>query len=322
MIQITASGIIFTFFTLLSTKGIAAMNIIPFKKEPIDTLIVQNDTLFVTGEEYSKGNRGISKCSGKIDTINIFFIGRTISKSEYVYCIGSNPERTKHYENFESPQLTVLLLKNDTVISNLNFNDRFSASYDIRLNNPIEIKLFGTDEFIELNMFQPSCGGYNSSSLFFRRKNKLIKGISIEQYGESMYSVQEVIQPKNGNSNELWIENKVGKDDIVYFTEIEKYEIQNDSLIRLNPKTKNIYYITAKNGLHQRDEASTNGQSLELLGYKTKVNILNRTAIKMTINDDGKEIKGHWVQIEYIGEYPMNFAFIFDGYLSKYEPIN
>lgn len=285
----------------------------------IHTLVIQNDTLFIENENFLNRKENYSKCRGKINGVDAFFIAKTNPNSGLLFLIGTNPKRNN--ENESKP--TIILLKSNKIIDILELDTFVSPNYDMNLRNLSSIVLKDTDEIIEFNYYQPFGGGFNGSFYFFRKANSLIQGFEIEQGGEtgSEYFYQNIIPTQNNEPNQIWVENKVGKDDLVYFKEIEKYQLNDSKLVRLNPKTENFYYVTAKNGLTQRSEPSMNGESLGKLDYKTKVSVLNRTDIEMTFNDAGKQISGHWVQIEYKGEQPYDHSFfVFDGYLSKNEP--
>jgi hypothetical protein len=299
----------------------------PKREVPTDTLLVQKDTLFIESFDFSKKEKGIAKCKGKVNGIDIYFIAKTNDDSEYLYCFGANPKRAVTYGKERNQphtvqKLTVLLLKENNTVYELNYELIFYKGYVVGFTNREKFNITNIDETLELSYGQAFCGGVNASIVFFRKNNKLIKGLQIEQGGEpgTEYFYQNVILPKNNELNQIWIETKVGKEDIVYFTDIEKHELKNDSLLRLNSKKDNFYFVKAKSGLTQRSEPSINGKSLGKLTYKTKVRVLNRTDIEMTINDGGKLIKGYWVQIEYKGEQPYDHSFfVFDGYLSKNE---
>jgi hypothetical protein len=289
------------------------------KQFAIDTLIIQNDTLFIHGNNFLNKTETHAKCEGKLDEIHIYFIGKTDLNSDFSFCVGKDPNRNGLNES----KPTILLLKSDRIIDKLELNNFFSPYTSMHINNPIGIRLKNIDEIIEFSFSQSFGGGYNGTLYFFRKENRLIKGFEIEQGGEpgTEYFYQNVKAPENNESNQIWVETKVGKDDIVYFTEIKKYELKDDSLIRLNPRKDNFYYVTSKEGLTQRAEPSINGESLGKLPYKTKVNVLNKTNFEITLDNRGEQINGHWVQIEYIGEqlYDNSF-FVFDGYLSNIEP--
>ena len=297
------------------------------KKVSIDTLIIQNDTLFIEEHYFLKKEETYAKCKGKLNEVEIYFIGKTSPNSDYSYCIGTNPKRNKENEN----NLTIVLLKLDKVVYELDLNNFISPSYNMYLKNASDIILNEVDETIELNYYQAFCGGVQSTLYFFRKDNKLIKGIEVSQFSEpeTEFFYQTVKSPKNKNLNQIWIENKVGTSyfenieykEIVYFTDIEKYNLQNDSLIKLNPKIDNFYYVTAKSGLRQRTEPSVHSDTLELLPYKTKVNVLNETDIKIDLYDDGKLIKGRWMRIKYENQFiPGLSSYVFDGFLSKNKP--
>lgn len=289
------------------------------KKISTDTLVIQNDTLFIENKNFLNQKENYSKCRWKINGVDAFFIAKTNPNSDFLFLIGTNPKRNN--ENESKP--TIILLKSNKVVDKLELNNFVSPSYDMNLRNLSRVELKDVDEIIEFNYYQPFGGGTNGSFYFFRKANSLIKGFQIEQGGEpgTEYFYQDVIPSENNEPNQIWVENKVGKDDVIYFKEIEKYQLKDDKLIRLNPKKDNFYFVTAKNGLTQRSEPSINGKSLGKLPYKSKVNILNRTDIYTTFNDDGKQINGHWVQIEYKGEQPYDHSFfVFNGYLSKNKP--
>jgi hypothetical protein len=213
-----------------------------------DTVVIQNDTLFLENSNYLNENIGLSKCSGKIDGVDIYFIAKTSKSSSYTYCIGSSPEKTEKFENYESAQLTILLLKKATVVNELNLDQHISRTYNTSLVNPKRIELSVIDEVLTFNINQEFCGGLNASVYFFRKREKLIKGLTIEQSGEPgiEYHTQEIIAPDNNKPNQIWVKNEIGKGDMVYITETEKYELKNDSIIRLNPKKDNFFFRDSK----------------------------------------------------------------------------
>jgi hypothetical protein len=78
--------------------------------------------------------------------------------------------------------------------------------------------------------------------------------------------------------------------------------------------------VTAKSGLQERTEPYINSRTVDLLPFKTKVNVLNKTNRKMTLNDAGQQIKGHWVRINHKSQFHGYATYVFDGFLSKTKP--
>lgn len=73
----------------------------------------------------------------------------------------------------------------------------------------------------------------------------------------------------------------------------------------------NGLYVIAKSGLLCRKEP--NGKVIHKLPYGTEVDIIDSTNIELTINDDGKEIRGGWVKIKV--KNSNKTGYVFDGFL-------
>jgi hypothetical protein len=81
------------------------------------------------------------------------------------------------------------------------------------------------------------------------------------------------------------------------------------------------YIVTAENGLLMREDPDSNGKKIAKLNFGAEVTIVEKTENNQTIADDGKQIKGTWVKIEF-KNFPMfvsneEFGYVFDGYLKK-----
>lgn len=288
------------------------------KQEPTDTLLIQKDTLLINyRKQYNP------RIKGSLKGVEIFLLSKSEKDSLYLYAFGGIKKNERNYE-----KLVVFLVKSDSIISQLNCDFEYQKN-DIRSCTSVkELRLKNIDETIDL-LFAGE-PGWSSSLYFFRKKDKLIKGLITSEYGE-LDNYSELLKiPTNNEANQIWIEKETGKTDIDnlgsynytnYFTTTDKYLLDNDSLILLNPKKENYYYVTARNGLRQRTKPFLKSDTLELLHYRTKINVLNKTDIEMELYDNGKMIKGHWVQIKYENKNRHQLsAYIFNGFLSKDKP--
>lgn len=81
------------------------------------------------------------------------------------------------------------------------------------------------------------------------------------------------------------------------------------------------YIVTAENGLILREKPNSKGNKIGKLHYGAELTIIEKTENNQTIIDDGKEINGHWVKIEF-ENFPTFISneksgYVFDGYLKK-----
>ena len=285
-----------------------------------DTLLIGSDTLYLSPADDQSGTN-LRPCKGQLQGVNAFFIGKTQSESAYSYVIGTKTADTENANQLV--QLTVLLLHQDAIVSLLDLAYYFSPAYQSYLYPVTLFQANSFDEVVEVNMNQAFCGGFAGSVFLVRKERQLLQGPTISQTGEPgmEYHYQELVRPAKGSAGELWIKTSVGIDDIEYFQEIERYQLQSDSIVLLNPKTPDTYYVTAPNGLWQRAEPSAQGPTLGLLPYGTPVRVLNKTVFEDSFQNYGQTLTGSWVQLEYIGPpYYDHSIFVFDGYLSKSKP--
>lgn len=77
----------------------------------------------------------------------------------------------------------------------------------------------------------------------------------------------------------------------------------------------NIKYVSAKSGLTLRDNPSLTASKVGKLKYNQRVVVILNTRKKLSINDDGKTIKGQWVKVLSIDSEPIIKAYVFDGFL-------
>ena len=92
----------------------------------------------------------------------------------------------------------------------------------------------------------------------------------------------------------------------------------------LSVKMLDLYSVSSKNGLNVRDKPSSSGNRLGVLNFNSLVNIVSKTGMELTIDDNDitKIISGQWVKIESLYQGKSTSAniilgYVFDGYLSK-----
>jgi len=89
-----------------------------------------------------------------------------------------------------------------------------------------------------------------------------------------------------------------------------------------------LYFVSSKNGLNVRDKPSSSGNRIGVLNFNSLVNIVSKTGMELTIDDNDtdiditKIISGQWVKIESLYQGKSTSAniilgYVFDGYLSK-----
>ena len=61
---------------------------------------------------------------------------------------------------------------------------------------------------------------------------------------------------------------------------------------------QDIQYVLAESGLNMRSSAGTSGEKIGKLALGTEVEVLAYTGSSLTISDNGKEIKGEWVEVK------------------------
>ena len=252
-------------------------------------------------------------CALVPDDFKIAEIKRSSDRT-YTYVTG-----TTQYNSDGTQIFSVLLIENMSKIVSKISLDTYGLRDYTALKSLKKINIDTVDEAMEIPFGEGDCCYMDNTILFFRKKDKLIKGLQIKSSlgEEGEYETRKIITPKN-LSNQVWIEKTVGHTDYEdnskhnYFTNVEKYKFQNDSLVLMNPKKEDDYYYTiAKNGLNTRYRPYFSGKKIEVLDYGTKVKVVNKTDFNHELWDGSRLIKGSWVQIENNGEY------VFDGYLSK-----
>lgn len=94
--------------------------------------------------------------------------------------------------------------------------------------------------------------------------------------------------------------------------------------VMLSVKMLDLYFVSLKNGLNVREKPSTSGNRIGVLNFNSLVNIVSKTGIEFTIDDNDitKIISGQWVKIESVYQGKSTSAnivsgYVFDGYLSK-----
>ncbi|MDP6532823.1 MAG: SH3 domain-containing protein [Candidatus Marinimicrobia bacterium] len=94
--------------------------------------------------------------------------------------------------------------------------------------------------------------------------------------------------------------------------------------VMLSVKMLDLYSVSSKNGFNVREKPSTSGNRIGVLNFNSLVNIVSKTGIEFTIDDNDitKIISGQWVKIESVYQGKSTSAnivsgYVFDGYLSK-----
>jgi len=130
------------------------------------------------------------------------------------------------------------------------------------------------------------------------------------------------------DNNELlgrWIEIKwVNKNIQQYAGEGSMDLVLAPADVMLSVKMLDLYSVSSKNGLNVREKPSTSGNRIGVLNFNSLVNIVSKTGIEFTIDDNDitKIISGQWVKIESVYQGKSTSAnivlgYVFDGYLSK-----
>ncbi|WP_435263471.1 SH3 domain-containing protein [Tenacibaculum sp. nBUS_03] len=83
--------------------------------------------------------------------------------------------------------------------------------------------------------------------------------------------------------------------------------------------SQNEFVVTAENGLFLRQKPNSNGKKIGKLYFGAEVDIIEKTENSQTITDNGQEIKGNWVKINF-QNFPTfisnaEYGYVFDGYL-------
>lgn len=76
-----------------------------------------------------------------------------------------------------------------------------------------------------------------------------------------------------------------------------------------------IKYVNAENGLFLRTEPNREANRIGKLVYGSKVEIINKTGIALSVVDNGITVGGEWVQIR--DTKTSNRGYVFNGYLSS-----
>ena len=93
-------------------------------------------------------------------------------------------------------------------------------------------------------------------------------------------------------------------------------------------RDRDLYSVSSKNGLNVRDKPSTSGNRIGVLNFNSLVNIVSKTGMELTIDDNDtdiditKIISGQWVKIESLHQGKSTnsnviLGYVFDRYLLK-----
>ena len=135
----------------------------------------------------------------------------------------------------------------------------------------------------------------------------------------------------NGNNELLgrWFEIKwVNKNIQQYAGEGSMDLVLAPADVMLSVKMLDLYSVSSKNGLNVRDKPSSSGNRIGVLNFNSLVNIVSKTGMELTIDDNDtdiditKKISGQWVKIESLHQGKSTNAnvilgYVFDGYLLK-----
>jgi len=250
------------------------------------------------------------------------------SDATYVYVLGR-----EYIDVDDQAFLDIYLVENmNKIVSKISTKIKGLRDYTA-LQTIDDMSLDGVDEVKEIPFGEGDCCYMDTTILFFRKKDKLISGLEMRSIHdeEGGYENKKRFPTPEKIKNQVWVENTVGyiehkEGDEVdgdvkhnYFTNIEKYKFQNDSLILINPKKEdNYYFVRAKSGLNARYRPYLSSRSAEVLAYGTRVKVLNKTDFTYEIWDGFEPIKGNWVQIETENTNgTTDTSYVFDGYLTK-----
>ncbi|MCF2875192.1 MULTISPECIES: SH3 domain-containing protein [unclassified Tenacibaculum] len=83
--------------------------------------------------------------------------------------------------------------------------------------------------------------------------------------------------------------------------------------------SQNKFVVTAENGLFLREKPNSKGKKIGKLYFGAEVGIIEKTNNSQTIIDNGQEIIGNWVKINF-KNFPTfisnaKYGYVFDGYL-------
>ncbi|MEM6766318.1 MAG: SH3 domain-containing protein [Bacteroidota bacterium] len=84
---------------------------------------------------------------------------------------------------------------------------------------------------------------------------------------------------------------------------------------------QDIQYVVAESGLNMRNSPRTSGEKIGKLALGTEVEVVAHSGIFFTLTDDGKEIKGEWVEVNARnGALARKRGFVFSGFLGEISP--
>ena len=90
-------------------------------------------------------------------------------------------------------------------------------------------------------------------------------------------------------------------------------------LMNFTAHAQSQQYVAAENGLFTRISPDRGSRSLMKLNYGTKVDILERTGLRLDILDAGKKVSGEWVKVNAYLRYDLVQGYVFDAYLTTEE---
>lgn len=124
-------------------------------------------------------------------------------------------------------------------------------------------------------------------------------------------------------------ENKPNKNNLVGFDIERTYEKKLKDLTWNGSELQGLqekYVVTAQNGLLVRNEPNVRGNKNGKLYFGAQVTVVAQTKFSQTITDNGKEIEGNWVKVEF-ENFPIQISnnatsnkdsgYVFDGYLER-----
>lgn len=120
---------------------------------------------------------------------------------------------------------------------------------------------------------------------------------------------------KEGSVN---LRNSDGK--ITYGININEKNDNLDTFYKIR-KVNYYRYVTAKSGLNYRNRPISSGEVLGKFPYRTFLLVIGETNMNFTVNDDGKEISGRWLQVT-LDDSGEETVFVFDGFLGKEYDLN
>ena len=83
-------------------------------------------------------------------------------------------------------------------------------------------------------------------------------------------------------------------------------------------KAQEIRYVNADNGLFLRDNPSQNSKRIDKLVYGTQLEVIQRTNLKLDIQDSNEVISGEWVKVSCTNDIHNNrTGYVFNGFLTE-----